>query len=248
MIFKDAQFQIENGAKVGLIGPNGCGKSTLLKMIVNQELPIKTAPNIRIGYFSQEMSILDGTKSILDNVMVESIYEERFVRLLLARLLFKGDSVYKKVGILSGGEKVKASFAKIICSDFNLLILDEPTNYLDLYSLEVVEEVLREYEHTLLFVSHDRRFINSVANQILIIEDHKLKTFKGSYNEYMTSLTKARDREKERIEEEILLLQNRLAEVIGRISIPSKKDDPELLEVEYREILGQIRSLKNLLE
>ncbi|MDI9473968.1 MAG: ABC-F type ribosomal protection protein [Bacillota bacterium] len=248
VIFKDAQFQIENGAKVGLIGPNGCGKSTLLKMIVNQELPIKTAPNIRIGYFSQEMSILDGTKSILDNVMVESIYEERFVRLLLARLLFKGDSVYKKVGILSGGEKVKASFAKIICSDFNLLILDEPTNYLDLYSLEVVEEVLREYEHTLLFVSHDRRFINSVANQILIIEDHKLKTFKGSYNEYMTSLTKARDREKERIEEEILLLQNRLAEVIGRISIPSKKDDPELLEVEYREILGQIRSLKNLLE
>jgi len=248
VIFKDAQFQIENGAKVGLIGPNGCGKSTLLKMIVNQELPIKTAPNIRIGYFSQEMCILDETKSILDNVMVESIYEERFVRLLLARLLFKGDSVYKKVGILSGGEKVKASFAKIICSDFNLLILDEPTNYLDLYSLEVVEEVLREYEHTLLFVSHDRRFINSVANQILIIEDHKLKTFKGSYNEYMTSLTKARDREKERIEEEILLLQNRLAEVIGRISIPSKKDDPELLEVEYREILGQIRSLKNLLE
>lgn len=248
VIFKDAQFQIENGAKVGLIGPNGCGKSTLLKMIVNQELPIKTAPNIRIGYFSQEMCILDETKSILDNVMVESIYEERFVRLLLARLLFKGDSVYKKVGILSGGEKVKASFAKIICSDFNLLILDEPTNYLDLYSLEVVEEVLREYEHTLLFVSHDRRFINSVANQILIIEDHKLKTFKGSYNEYMTSLTKARDREKERIEEEILLLKNRLAEVIGRISIPSKKDDPELLEVEYREILGQIRSLKNLLE
>jgi len=166
----------------------------------------------------------------------------------LARLLFKGDSVYKKVRILSGGERVKVSFAKIICSDFNLLILDEPTNYLDLNSLEVVEEVLGEYEHSLLFVSHDRRFINSVANQIMTIEDHKIKTFKGSYEEYMASRTKVRDREKEQIEEEILLLETRLTEVISRISMPSKKDDPELLEAEYREILGQIRRLKNLLE
>lgn len=248
VIFKDAHFYLENGAKVGLIGPNGCGKTTLLKMILNQEPPIKIAPNVRIGYFSQELSILEENKSILDNVMAESIYEESFVRILLARLLFKGDSVYKKVRILSGGERVKASFAKIICSGFNLLILDEPTNYLDLNSLEVVEEVLREYEHSLLFVSHDRRFINSVANQIMTIEDHKIKTFKGSYEEYMASRTEVKDREKEQIEEEILLLETRLTEVISKISMPSKKDDPELLEVEYREILGQIRRLKNLLE
>lgn len=248
VIFKDAQFYIENGAKVGLIGPNGCGKTTLLKMILNQESPIKIAPNVRIGYFSQELSILEENKSILDNVMAESVYGESFVRILLARLLFKGDSVYKKVRVLSGGERVKASFAKIICSDFNLLILDEPTNYLDLNSLEVVEEVLREYEHTLLFVSHDRRFINSVANQIMIIEDYKLKTFKGSYEEYMASRTEVRDRKKEQIEEEILLLETRLTEVISKISMSSRKDDLELLEAEYRDILGQIRSLKNLLE
>jgi len=128
------------------------------------------------------------------------------------------------------------------------LILDEPTNYLDLNSLEVVEEVLREYEHTLLFVSHDRRFINSVANQIMIIEDHRLKTFKGSYEEYMASKAEVRDREKEQIGKEILLLETRLTEVISKISMPSKKDDPELLDIEYREILGQIRRLKNLLE
>jgi len=248
VIFKDAQFQLENGAKVGLIGPNGCGKTTLLKMILNQESPIKIAPNVRIGYFSQELSILEENKSILENVMAESVYEESFVRILLARLLFKGDSVYKNVGVLSGGERVKVSFAKIICSDFNLLILDEPTNYLDLNSLEVVEEVLREYEHTLLFVSHDRRFINSVANQIMIIEDHRLKTFKGSYEEYMASKAEVRDREKEQIGKEILLLETRLTEVISKISMPSKKDDPELLDIEYREILGQIRRLKNLLE
>jgi macrolide transport system ATP-binding/permease protein len=248
VIFKDAQFLLENGAKVGLIGPNGCGKTTLLKMILNQEPPIKIAPNVRIGYFSQELSILEENKSILDNVMAESVYEESFARILLARLLFKGDSVYKKVRVLSGGERVKASFAKTICSDFNLLILDEPTNYLDLNSLEVVEEVLREYEHTLLFVSHDRRLINSVANQIMTIEDHKIKIFKGSYEEYMASRNEVRDREKEQIEEEILLLETRLTEVISKISMPSKKDDPELLEVEYREILGQIQRLKNLLE
>jgi macrolide transport system ATP-binding/permease protein len=248
VIFKDAQFYLENGAKVALIGPNGCGKTTLLKMILNQESPIKIAPNVRIGYFSQELSILEENKSILDNVMSESVYEESFARILLARLLFKGDSVYKKVGILSGGERVKASFAKIICSDFNLLILDEPTNYLDLNSLEVVEEVLREYQHTLLFVSHDRRFINSVASQLMIIEDHKLKTFKGSYEEYMASRTEVRDRKKEQIKEEILRLETRLTELISKISMPSKKDDPELLEVEYRETLRQIRHLKNLLE
>ena len=248
VIFKNAQFHVEKGVKAGLIGPNGCGKTTLLKMILNQEPPIKIAPNVRIGYFSQELSILEENMSILDNVMAESVYGESFVRILLARLLFKGDSVYKKVRILSGGERVKVSFAKIICSDFNLLILDEPTNYLDLNSLEVVEEVLGEYEHSLLFVSHDRRFINSVANQIMTIEDHKIKTFKGSYEEYMASRTKVRDREKEQIEEEILLLETRLTEVISRISMPSKKDDPELLEAEYREILGQIRRLKNLLE
>jgi macrolide transport system ATP-binding/permease protein len=248
VIFKDARFHLENGAKACLIGPNGCGKTTLLKMIVNQEPPIKIAPNVKIGYFSQELSILEEDKSILDNVMAESVYEESVVRILLARLLFKGDSVHKKIRVLSGGERVKASFAKIICSDFNLLILDEPTNYLDLNSLEAVEEVLRAYEHTLLFVSHDRRFINAVANQIVIIEDHKLKTFKGSYEEYMAVRSEASDRKKEQIEEEILLLETRLTEVISKISMPSQKDDPELLEAEYREILGQIRRLKNLLE
>jgi macrolide transport system ATP-binding/permease protein len=111
-----------------------------------------------------------------------------------------------------------------------------------------VEEVLREYEHSLLFVSHDRRFINSVANQIMTIEDHKIKTFKGSYEEYMASRTEVIDREKEQIEEEILLLETRLTEVISKISMPSKKDDPKLLEVEYRELLERIRHLKNFLK
>lgn len=243
VIFQDAEFRIENGAKVALIGPNGCGKSTLLKMLINQEDSMRIAPSARIGYFSQDLSILEENASILDNVMAESIYEESFVRVLLARLLFKGDAVYKKVGVLSGGERVKTSFAKILCQDFNLLILDEPTNYLDIHSMEVIEEALHNYERSLFFVSHDRHFISSVADQIMTIENHKIKSFKGTYEDYLASQNKAIDREKEEIEKEIFVLQNRLTEVVSRISMPSKKDNVEELDKEYYQILKQLKSL-----
>ena len=132
LIFKNAAFKIYNGARVALLGPNGCGKSTLLKMILDNEDGIKIAQGAKIGYFSQDMDILKQDLSIIENVMESSIYPESFARLFLARLLFKGDSIYKKVNTLSGGERVKVSFAKILLGDFNLLILDEPTNYLDI--------------------------------------------------------------------------------------------------------------------
>ncbi|WP_084813853.1 ribosomal protection-like ABC-F family protein [Desulfitobacterium sp. PCE1] len=248
IIFQNAEFRIENEARVALIGPNGCGKSTLLKMIINRDDSIRVAPSARIGYFSQDLSILDEDASILGNVMEESIHEESFVRRLLARLLFKGDAVYKKVNVLSGGERVKASFAKILCQDFNLLILDEPTNYLDINSMEVIEDVLQNYERSLLFVSHDRRFISSVANHIMTIENHSIKTFKGSYEEYLAQKNKGVDRAKEEIEKEIFVLQNRLTEVVGRISMPTKKDKVEDLDKEYYAILTEVKRLKAMLK
>ncbi len=248
VIFQNAEFRIENEAKVALMGPNGCGKSTLLKMIINREDSIRVAPSARIGYFSQDLSILDEETSILANVMGESIYEESFVRQLLARLLFKGDAVYKKVNVLSGGERVKASFAKILCQDFNLLILDEPTNYLDINSLEVIEDALQNYERSLLFVSHDRRFISSVVNQIMTIENHRIKMFKGGYEDYWAQQNKEGGKAKEEIEKEIFILQNRLSEVIGRISMPAKKDNVEELDKEYYAILTEVKRLKGMLE
>jgi macrolide transport system ATP-binding/permease protein len=175
VIFKDAEFTIKNNSKVALMGPNGCGKSTLLKSIMNKDLSIKIAPGAKIGYFSQDLSILDENLTLLENVMRESIYQETFVRTLLARLLFRRKDVYKKVSVLSGGERVKVSFAKILCQDNNLLILDEPTNYMDIYSLEVIEEALRDYDRTLLFVSHDRRLLSTVADHIMAVEDYKIK-------------------------------------------------------------------------
>lgn len=175
-IFKDANFKIENGAKIALVGPNGSGKSTLINMILDNAPGIKKAPSAKIGYFNQELNILDPNLTILDNVMQSSIYSETIARLLLARLIFRGEKVYKPVNVLSGGELVKVSFAKILLEDFNMLILDEPTNYLDISSLEVIEEALKDYDRTLLFVSHDRQFVESVANQIMTIQDQTINT------------------------------------------------------------------------
>jgi len=245
VIFEDAEFIITNGAKVALVGPNGCGKTTLLKMIMKQEAGIRIAPGAEIGYFSQDLCILDENLTILENVMAGSRYDEAFARTLLARLLLKRDDVFKPVGVLSGGERVKVSFAKMLLKDLNLLILDEPTNYLDLKSLEVVEEVLRECDQTLLLVSHDRRLISAVADQIMTIEQHKIKTFLGTYEEFLAQKQAASSQKgEEEIKAQINLLENRLAEIVGRLSMPSPQDDRQALDEEYHAVLRELKQLR----
>ena len=248
VIFKGAEFKIYNGSKVALIGPNGSGKSTLVKMILDREDPIRVAKGVRIGYFSQDLSILDESLSILENVMVTSIYSETFVRTLLARLLFKGDQVHKAVRVLSGGERVKVSFAKIVVQDINMLILDEPTNYMDINSIEVMEEVLKGYQGTLLLVTHDRSFIEGIADHIMTIQDHRIQMYLGTYKDYLEKWNKPRDDEKKELEQRIFVLQNRLTEVTGRLSIPPKDDDMEELDREYHRILRELKELKGNLE
>ncbi|WP_341455799.1 hypothetical protein [Clostridium peptidivorans] len=132
----------------------------------------------------------------------------------------------------------------MLLQDINLLILDEPTNYMDINSLEVVENAFKEYDRTLLFVSHDRRFVESVAEQIMTIENHKINMFNGNYKEYIESKNKCLNNEKEEIKKQILVLQNRLSEVIGRLSMPSKKDDVALLDKEYHEVIAKLKQLK----
>ncbi|MBU5485219.1 ABC-F type ribosomal protection protein [Clostridium sp. MSJ-11] len=244
IIFNNAEFNVYNNSKIALIGSNGCGKSTLIKMIMNNDDSIRIAQGAKIGYFSQDMSILQENLTIIENVMESSIYNETFVRILLARLLFKEEDIYKKISVLSGGERVKVSFAKMLLQDINLLILDEPTNYMDINSLEVVEKLLREYDRTLLFVSHDRRFVESVADNIMTIENHKIKIFKGNYQEYLSSKSMCLDKDKDDIEKQIFILQNRLSEIIGRLSMPSKKDDIVALDKEYYEVLDKLKKLK----
>ncbi len=246
IIFKNASFNIYNGTKTALIGPNGCGKSTLIKMIMDKDVSIRTAQGVKIGYFSQDLDILKKENTIIDNVMESSIYPEHFARLLLARLLLRGETVYKKVGVLSGGEQVKVSFAKILLQDINMLILDEPTNYMDISSLEVIEDSLKEYNRTLLFVSHDRRFIDAVANQIMVIETQKIKMFAGNYSDYIKRSSDVKDFSEEDMQKNKIILQNKLSEIIGRLSMPSKKDDVEALDREYHEIIDKLKQTKKL--
>lgn len=244
VIFQNAEFDIYNGSKTALIGSNGSGKSTLINMVINGDSSIKISHGARIGYFSQALDVLDYKQSVIENVMKESIYDETFARTLLARLLFKREDIYKKVHVLSGGERVKASFAKIFLMDINLLILDEPTNYLDINSMEALQEALKDYSRTILFVSHDRRFVSSLADNIISIEHKGLVSFHGNYEEFIERKNIKTDVSKEEEKKRIFVLENRISELIGRLSMPGKKDDLEKLDIEYKETLAELMKLR----
>lgn len=243
-LFRESGFEVTNGSKTALIGGNGTGKSTLLKMIMEGHEAIKLANGVRLGYFSQDTGILEDGATILENVMRGSSYPEHFARTVLARLLFRRDDVYKRAGQLSGGERVRACFAKLFCSDANVIILDEPTNYLDLYSMEAVENALKLYEGTLLFASHDRKLIDSTADRLIFIENSRLNTFEGSYGEYNEMRNQPTAQRDSDIERQIMLLDTRLSEVVSRLSMPGKGDDPEQLDMEYKRILAEKRRLE----
>ncbi|HYF75285.1 MAG TPA: ABC-F type ribosomal protection protein [Candidatus Nitrosocosmicus sp.] len=243
-LFRNAEFEVLNGSKTALVGGNGTGKSTLLKLIMGGSDEIKLANGVKSGYFSQGTEILEDELSILENVMKDSVRPEHVARTMLARLLFLRDDVYKKARQLSGGERVRTCFAKIFCSDANVIILDEPTNYLDIYSMEAVENALKLYEGTLFFVSHDRKLISSVADRIIMIEDCKLNTFEGTYAEYAEFNKRAMtndvlDKQKQR-----LILETKLSEILSRLSMPGKGDDVAQLDMEYKKLLEEIKRLR----
>ena len=174
VIFEDADFMIKNGSKVAILGGNGAGKTTLLEMI-NKREEIYVVPGAKIGYAKQNMSQIDLNKTVLENVRRVSIQSESLSRIILARLLLSERDINKMAKDLSGGERMKLSFAMLFVSDVNLLILDEPTNYLDIPSVEALEKLLMEYEGTLVFTSHDKTFVERIATEKLIIKDRKLK-------------------------------------------------------------------------
>lgn len=173
IIFEDASFIIPNKSKVAIIGDNGAGKTTLLNMIKEQN-GISVVPGAKIGYCTQNLSMLKESKTVLENIMEVSIQKDDIARMILARLLLTERDINKKVGDLSGGQKMKLAFAMLFVSNVNLLILDEPTNYMDIPSIEALEELFSEYEGTLIFVSHDARFVDRIATIKLEIKDKKI--------------------------------------------------------------------------
>lgn len=236
VIFDNAAFSLPAGQKVALCGDNGCGKSTLLNMIVGREEPVSLAAKARIGYFAQGMDDLDLGKTVLANVMAASVHDEGTVRNLLARLLFRREDVFKPAGVLSGGERTRVSLARIIVSDANVLLLDEPTNYLDLTSLAALEEVLADYGGTVLFVSHDRQFIDKVATHLLLVDSGKLRFFQGNYSQY---LARSAEQPPGAAESDRMLREYRLSELLGRLSVAKDKDEAAGLEREYRALLAR---------
>jgi len=183
-IFNDASFQVINGDKIAIIGNNGTGKTTLLNEIFNKNEAVYAVPKVKIGYFKQNLSLLDEKKTVLENLMSMSVQNENTARTILARLLIRRDEVFKKVSILSGGERVKLSLAMLLCSDANVLFLDEVTNYLDIISMNALVELIIEYRGTVLFVSHDKNFTEKIANKIFIIKDKKIEIFNGGFDEF----------------------------------------------------------------
>ena len=173
-IFDDAAFTLYRGSRTALLGPNGAGKTTLFRLIARGDL-IRAAPKARLGFFHQDLSDLRDVHTVLESVMRDSIQKENVVRSTLARLLFTARDLNKQVAVLSGGEKIRLCFARLFTGSANVLILDEPTNYLDIPSIEALQKMFSEYEGTLLFASHDSAFVQAVATARLQIENCKIK-------------------------------------------------------------------------
>jgi ATP-binding cassette subfamily F protein 3 len=183
-------LELLRGDRVGLIGPNGVGKTTLLRTLIGELPPVsgqvQIGHNVRIGYYSQTHAGLNMERSIIDEIRQVSALSEEGARTFLGRFLFSRDDVFKAIGTLSGGERSRVALAKLTLQGSNLMVLDEPTNHLDLQSRQLLEEVLSEFEGTLLFVSHDRYFIDRLATKVWAVEDGVLSPYLGNYTEYRT--------------------------------------------------------------
>jgi ATP-binding cassette, subfamily F, member 3 len=194
-VFQNLNLQLERGNKIALAGVNGAGKTTLLKLLAGQMQPsegnVEIGHNVYPAYYAQMVT----DQLNLQNTVIQEISrsatneDETRLRSLLGSFLFSGDDVYKKISMLSGGEKSRVSLAKILLKPSNLLLLDEPTNHLDMQSKEILLRALQEYEGTILFISHDRYFMDQLAQKVLELKDGKLTEYLGTYSEYLAKVT-----------------------------------------------------------
>jgi len=190
-VFANANTVVRRLEKIAVVGVNGAGKSTLLKIISGQAEPtsgsMTIGSNVKIGYFSQHsLDVLDSNKTIYDEIY-DRVPQASigFVRNLLGAFLFSGDDVYKKINVLSGGEKSRVVLATLLANPVNLLILDEPTNHLDIKSREILLKALQDFDGTVMLVSHDRHFLRAITTRVIELDQNELRTYEGTYNEYL---------------------------------------------------------------
>jgi len=194
-VFEDIAFNLERGDKVALVGVNGAGKTTLLKILAGVETPkhgsVQLGHNVLPAYYAQIVAEQFQLKNtVLEEMLREDTWhDETYLRTILGSFLFSGDAVYKRVSVLSGGEKSRLALAKILLRPSNLLLLDEPTNHLDMASKEILLEALLEYNGTILFIAHDRYFMDQLAQKVLELKDGKLTFYPGNYADYIRKIS-----------------------------------------------------------
>lgn len=252
-LFDNISFNIKKGEKTALIGPNGIGKTTLFKIILSRLEAkggsVKLGSNVVIGYYDQEQSDLNLNKTIFDEI--SDAYPDLTItqiRNVLAAFVFTGDDVFKTIGSLSGGEKGRVALAKIMLSNANFLILDEPTNHLDINSKEILEQAIQCYTGTVLYISHDRYFINSTATKIVELNKDKATIYLGNYDYYTEKLKEneiVKIEEVKSIETETKLDWKKQKEIQAQ---QRKKDNRiKKIEKEIEETENKIDELDNLL-
>ncbi|MDF2669376.1 MAG: multidrug transporter ATP-binding protein [Paenibacillus sp.] len=202
-LFHNVSFELRRGETAALIGPNGVGKSTLLKALTGERPPetgkLHWGTHVDVAYYDQEQKGLNPQQSVLDELWNTYPHlEEARIRTVLGNFLFTGEDVFKPISALSGGEKARVSLAKLMLQKANLLILDEPTNHLDLFSKEVLESALLDYDGTLLFISHDRYFLNKMAERVLELSTEGIVSYLGNYEDYVEKKSELAEIEAER--------------------------------------------------
>lgn len=205
LLFKNANLLVSYGERVGLIGPNGCGKTTFIRLLLGEEQAdsgiVELGANVRLAYLPQKLTFTNDEQTVLESFREDLFIPEGKAREYLAKFMFYGSNVFKKIKHLSGGERVRLKLAIMLYQDVNLLILDEPTNHLDTESIETIEAALENFKGTIFNISHDRYFLNKMADRIIAIENHIMKSYAGNYDYYKESKEKESNKELTKQEE-----------------------------------------------
>ena len=249
-LFSDIAFEVKRGEKVAIIGDNGTGKTTILKMINKMLAPdtgsITLGTNVQIAYYDQEHQVLHMEKTLFEEIQdTYPTMTNTQIRNMLAAFLFTEDDVFKKIKNLSGGERGRVSLAKLMLSDANFLILDEPTNHLDIDSKEILENAINNFEGTVLYVSHDRFFINKTATRILDLTKHQIVNYVGNYDYY---LEKKEDNERAQLNDTIIAAASSNNTVSASANTPEGQNatsDTKLSWKQQKEEQARLRKLEN---